>query len=123
MPSKNSYFRKFFLCKRGDMASSSSAASVLLSDAFRQRLQVEGKLRCQKVMTMCTLMQIKVIGKESTPNVIAAILQAANNDANVEAFFMKTWADCDACRPESSKRMLESGDVKPDWQDGEIDPV
>lgn len=104
---------------------SSSTGSVVLSDAFKQRLQVECKARCQKQVAICGLMQtpIKVIGKESTQNVMATILQAASLDANVEAFFMKTWADCDACRPESSKRKLESGDVKPDWQDGEIDPV
>ena len=105
---------------------SSSAGSVVVSDAFKQRLQVECKAgRCQKQVAICGLMQshIKVIGKESTQNVMAAILQAASLDANVEAFFMKTWADCDAVRPESSKRKLESGDSKPDWQDGEIDPV
>lgn len=104
---------------------SSSAGSVVVSDAFKQRLQVECKVRCQKQVAICGLMQspIKVTGKESTQNVMAAILQAASLDANVEAFFMKTWADCDAVRPESSKRKLESGDVKPDWQDGEIDPV
>lgn len=102
---------------------SSSAASVLVSDAFKQRLQVEGKARCQKVMAIGALMNppLKVNGKESTPNVIAAVLQAASQDSNIEKFFMETWADCDAFRPEGSKRKLESGDVKPDWQDGEID--
>jgi len=105
---------------------SSSTGSVFVSDDFKLRLQVECKAgRCQKQVTICSLMQpsLKVNGKESTQNVMASILQAASQDANVEAFFMKTWADCDACRPESSKRKLESGDVKPDWQDGEIDPV
>lgn len=104
---------------------SSSTGSVVLSDAFKQRLQVECKARCQKQVAICGLMQppTKVIGKESTQNVMTTILQAASHDANVEVFFMKTWADCDAVRPESSKRKLESGDSKPDWQDGEIDPV
>ena len=104
---------------------SSSAGSVVVSDAFKQRLQVECKARCQKQGSIYALMghPLKVKGKESTQNVMAAILQAASHDANVEAFFMKTWADCDAVRPESSKRKLESGDVKPDWQDGEIDAV
>ena len=104
---------------------SSSAGSVVVSDAFKQRLQVECKARCQKQGSIYALMghPLKVNGKESTQNVMAAILQAASHDANVEAFFMKTWADCDAVRPESSKRKLESGDVKPDWQDGEIDAV
>lgn len=105
---------------------SSSAGPVFVSDAFKQRLQVECKLRCQKQPLIYALMAghaLKVNGKESTQNVMASILQAASQDANVEKFFMKTWADCDAFRPESSKRKLESGDVKPDWQDGEIDPV
>jgi hypothetical protein len=105
---------------------SSSTGSVVVSEAFKQRLQVECKARCQKQPAIYALMAghaLKVIGKESTQNVMAAVLQAASHDANVEAFFMKTWADCDSFRPESSKRKLESGDVKPDWQDGEIDPV
>lgn len=102
---------------------SSSGASVLVSDAFKQRLQVEGKARCQKVVAMLALLGLKVNGKESTPNVIASVLQAASQDSNVEKFFMETWVDCDAFRPEGSKRKLESGDVKPDWQDGEIDAV
>lgn len=104
---------------------SSSTGSVVVSDAFKQRLQVECKARCQKQGSIYALMghPLKVNGKESTQNVMAAILQAASLDANVEAFFMKTWADCDAVRPESSKRKLESGESKPDWQDGEIDPV
>lgn len=102
-----------------------STGSVVVSDAFKQRLQVECKARCQKQGSIYALMghPLKVNGKESTQNVMAAILQAASLDANVEAFFMKTWADCDAVRPESSKRKLESGESKPDWQDGEIDPV
>ena len=105
---------------------SSSTGSVVVSDAFKQRLQVECKARCQKQGSIYALLAghpLKVTGKESTQNVMAAILQAASHDAKVETFFMKTWADCDAFRPESSKRKLESGDVKPDWQDGEIDPV
>ena len=103
----------------------STTGSVVVSEDFKQRLQVESKARCQKVVAIGALMnpQVKVMGKESTQNVMAAILQAASHDANVEAFFMKTWADCDAFRPQSSKRKLESGDVKSDWQDGEIDPV
>lgn len=105
---------------------SSSAASVLVSDAFKQRLQLElQSARCQKVVALLNLMDppLKVNGKETIQNVMASILQAAGQDSNVEKFLVKAWADCDACRPESSKRKLESGDVKPDWQDGEIDPV
>ena len=61
--------------------------------------------------------------KESAQNVLETVIRAAENDPSVETFFMNTWVDCDACRPESSKRKFDNGVDRPDWQDGEIDPM
>lgn len=103
---------------------SSSAAAGLLSDAFKQRLQVETKGRSQKVAALRALYDRKVNdGKESAQKVFDSIVHAAEQDPNVEPFFMQTWADCDSCRPDPFIGKLEGGSEKPDWLDGEINPV